>query len=83
MYKLKTTLTKNVLLYAHQSGFRKSSPTDTCLIDLTDNIRANIANGNYVGMVLLDLQKAFDTVDPDILCQKLEAMGIDFTDWFK
>ena len=53
---------------------------NTCLIDLTDNIRANIANGNYVGMVLLDLQKAFDTVDYDILCQKLEAMGIDFTD---
>ena len=56
---------------------------DTCLIDLTDNIRANIANGNYVGMVLLDLQKAIDTVDHDILCQKLEAMGIHFTDWFK
>ena len=56
---------------------------DTCLIDLTDNIRVNIANGNYVGMVLLDLQKAFDTADHNILCQKLVGMGIDFTDWFK
>ena len=34
-------------------------------------------------MVLLDLQKAFDTVDHNILCKKLEVMGIDFTNWFK
>ena len=34
-------------------------------------------------MVLLDLQKAFDTVDHEILCEKLEAMGINFTKWFK
>ena len=34
-------------------------------------------------MVLLDLQKAFDTVDPEILCKQLETMGINFTKWFK
>ena len=34
---------------------------------------------NYVGMVLLDLQKAVDTVDQEILCKKLEAMSINFT----
>ena len=48
-----------------------------------DHIRNLTNKGHYVGMVLLDLQKAFDPVDHEILCNKLEAMGINFTKWFK
>ena len=41
--------------------------------------------GNFVGMVLLDLQKAFDTVDHDIILMKLELLGLssDAIRWFR
>ena len=34
-------------------------------------------------MLMLDLQKAFDSVDHDILCKKLKAMGIKSVYWFR
>ena len=76
-------LTDNNLLYDYQSGFRKSYSTDTCLINLIDHIKLLKSRGLYAGMVLMDLQKAFDTVDHDILCKKLEIMGLNFTGWLK
>lgn len=34
-------------------------------------------------MIMLDLQKAFDTVYHEILCKKLKGIGIRNIDWFK
>ena len=34
-------------------------------------------------MIMLDLQKAFDTVDHDILCRKLRAIGVESVEWFR
>jgi len=34
-------------------------------------------------MIMLDLQKAFDTVDHGILCQKLKIMGVESVEWFQ
>ena len=78
-------LIDNNLLYDLQSGFRSGYSTDTCLIHLTDYIHKQSDCGNYTGLVMLDLQKAFDTVDHSILCNKLDAIGFNSSSvqWFK
>ena len=51
------------ILYKYQSGFRKFHSTDTCLSYLHDKITKGFDSGLLTGMVLIDLQKAFDTID--------------------
>jgi len=74
---------ENSILYKFQSGFRGTYSTDTCLIYLQDHIRNEISAGLFTGMVLLDIQKAFDSVNHTILCKKLTALGVSSTNWFE
>ena len=67
-------------MFDFQSGFRSNFSTYSCLPYLTDYIKSQTSKGLYTGMLMLDLQKAFDTVDHDKLCKKLKAMGIKSVD---
>ena len=82
--QLEKYLTDNNLMYEFQSGFRSQYSTDTCLIHLTDYVRNETSQGNYTGMVLIDLRKAFDTVNHEILCSKLKSIGLNknSVEWF-
>ena len=62
-------------MYKFQSEFRCRFSTDTCLIHLTEFVKFEMDKGHLVSMVLLDVQKAFDTVDHGILWMKMEALG--------
>ena len=44
--------------------------------------KGEISKGNMVGMVLIDLQKAFNTVDHVILKENLNSIGVALTAWF-
>ena len=63
-------------LSERQGGFRKGFSTISTIADFTDNIFKEINLGNTSLAAFIDLQKAFDTVDFEILLNKLSAAGI-------
>ena len=73
------------VLYENQFGFRKNNSTIFALIQITEKIKESIDKGKFGCGIFIDLRKAFDTVNHEILLLKLEHYGIRGTmlNWFK
>ena len=78
-------LDRNNILYRYQSGFRAKHSTNSCLSYLTDKVQRGFEKGLLTGMILIDLQKAFDTIDHQILLKKMKYLGFSLSSikWFE
>ena len=83
--QLRKYLKYQEVLYSKQFGFRGFRGCDQALLLFTDFAKKNISAGNKVLTAFLDLRKAFDTVDHNILLHKLQIYGVKGTanDWFR
>ena len=70
----------NSILNNCQWGFRSAQSTALALIDCTNKWLIGIDNGKINSTILLDVKKAFDTIDHDILLRKLSHYGILHTE---
>ena len=72
------------ILYKYQPGFRTKHSTDLCLSYLNGKILKGFENGFFTSMILIHLQKAFDTINHNILLEKLKAIGFcdNTVNWF-
>ena len=67
---------RNKLLDENQGGFRKKHSTINTISKLTGEIFEGINNRNMTVACFIDMAKAFNTVNHDILCKKLRNIGI-------
>ena len=83
--QVQNCLDEKKIFFKYQSGFRAHHSTSTCLSYLSDRIHQGFENGMFTGMILIDLQKAFDTIDHEIFLDKMVCLGFrDSTiSWFK
>ena len=83
--QLETYLEENGVITEHQAGFRRQHSTQTSLLNVTNQWYINMDNGCLNGALFLDLKKAFDCVDHDILLMKMYTYGIQdqALTWFR
>ena len=80
-----TYFTNNKYFCPNQHGFRKMHSTEHAVMEVADRILTELDKGNIPLAIFLDLSKAFDTLNYEILLNKLQYYGIKDKElaWFK
>jgi len=71
--QLRDYLTSADLLPPLQSSFRPGHSTETAVLQVLSDVLQVLDRGNSAALVLLNLSAAFDTVDHEILLQRLRV----------
>ena len=83
--RLYTFLEMHNCIYELQFGFRQKHSTNHALLSMTQEIRESIDKGSLAIGVFVDFQKAFDTVNHEILLRKMSHYGVRgvTNNWFQ
>jgi len=83
--RLYNFLDQHNVFFKSQYGFRPKHSTINAITELTSNISLNLDNNQHTVAVLLDLSKAFDTINHITLLNKLKFYGVRgiALEWFK
>ena len=65
-----------LLIFTKQLGFHNNYSPNHALISITERIKDLVDSGNFVCGVFVDLEKAFNTVNHKLLCDKLNYYGL-------
>lgn len=69
-------LEENQILSQYQHGFRANHSTETAILQFVNNIYKSLEDKLYVVGVFIDLSKAFDSINHNILIDKMQHIGI-------
>ena len=66
---------KEKQIYMYQSGFRMNHLTDLCLAQLTEFVSTGMDKQMHTGMILVDFQRALDTIDHEVFIENMKYFG--------